>query len=193
AARDPRSDCRNRSPRRAVRGEGSRIMTCREAHDAIRQGRRPEAHLAECEPCRSLAASGGLVARALGRLDAGPAPPALAPDHRGRLAALRPASTRTRRAAALALFAAVPLVVALLAPRRDLSVYPVPRMVLALALLAVVGLGLGARALRRLDRPDRARWADPLLVAAASVVVALIALLPAPYAGASLAFWRCLV
>jgi len=170
-------------------------MTCREAHDAIRQGERPEAHLAECEPCRSLAAGGALVARALARLEPSPAPPAPPPalDDRRPLAALRAATTRARAAATLLVAVAIPLLVALLAPRRDLPIYPHARMALAVALLAAVGLGLAARALRRLDRPDRVRWADPTLVAGAAAVVALIALLPAPYASASSPFWKCLL
>jgi negative regulator of sigma F NrsF-like protein len=173
-------------------------MECRDVHDAIRRGElaaEHDAHLATCAPCHSLAAGGSLVGRALARSEreAGELGALFATiDARGggRLDRLR---ARTRIGAALAVAALVPAAVFVLAPRADLPSYPAGRMVLAIALLAAALLGLAARALRPLDRADRAPWVDAPLVAGAVVVTFLLALLPPAHAEAAVNVWRSAV
>jgi hypothetical protein len=142
------------------------------------------AHTASCEVCRDLAGSPSLGNR-LAALD----PPALPVSfdaiaaaisrERGPVAWLRsrPAATRFVLAVLVAATTAIAVLAAGHGPRRDLSLYPLPRLVLALGLLGGVSLGSIWLVFRPLQLAPLTRASVFVLIAGFAVRLAL-ALLP---------------
>jgi hypothetical protein len=166
-------------------------MDCSDVRERLRdvQGRRDarvEAHLQACIDCALLAADAALAGQAesptasadieaiLDRTEA------RLQRERGCIAWLRNRRTSTRLLLGALAALGVPLAFALAAPRTDLSVYPLPRLVTIAACLILFSAGALSVKLRPLHRPALpSGLAAALLVAAIVVIGTDIALPPA--------------
>lgn len=166
------------------------MADCRDIEDRIARGETPSsvserAHLEECESCRLLVADDGHLGRALGEapraeLDLAGLRESVNAEldaEVGPVAYLRSRTTFVRAAVTVAVAALVALVVLRVAPRSDLSLYPMPRMALALALLLVpllVALVVVLRPLQRHALPNALVWGALILGVATPWVLALL-------------------
>jgi len=128
-------------------------------------GREGDAHVRECEACRSLVEDGGTLAASL-RDAAALSVPAVPTDgleallarERGVRARLRGLSRVHRVGIAAAFLAALALGVLLALPRRDLDVFPRVRLILAVGGFAALALLATWHALRPIYLPPAPPW-----------------------------------
>jgi predicted anti-sigma-YlaC factor YlaD len=175
------------------------MMHCEDIHRRVAAGesleeRETQEHLQHCPACREVAADGAAVGRALAEAAPEPAPdPGLdslfervqqqVHQERGVGAWLRSRRTAVRCTLAGLAVALIALIALIVAPRGDLAVYPLERMALTLAPLALlIGVSMHL-SLRPLHRPPPPAWVMPALAVAAVAVPAALALLPQPHVG----------
>jgi len=147
-------------------------------------------HLADCPACAALAEDDGALARWLEDVERPPGVPgdllaAVQQDlagERGPRAGLRALTTPVRVALVLAAGLAV-VGVGVLKLRPDLGVYPLWRLALELATLALLGAGAAWLWLRPLHRPGLPRWVPAALLALALILPWVLSALPAAHVG----------